>query len=330
MPPNHSSAAASTHKNDLRALRLAYRTRNYLLRIPDVLGYAVGFRIRDGERTHEPALIVYVREGVKRRDPSKVARHRRIPRHVNVRFRSDTKRLPVDLVESAPAELCTAFIGPGETVCNCAVPQVFGTVGWVGRQVDTTPVFVSCFHVLLARHLVGGNELLFIHDPAVPETVTTPSVTFGGNAGVQTGLVLRGVRTHSADLAIGQALGGAQLTSLVSGIGPLGEPRILRTGEVIPGQGEEIQVAVGHDGPITGRLLESPARFTINYPDAPGFQMDNLIATSADVREGDSGSALLDAAGQPLGLLVARDPLNRRSYFMPIATVMSTFNLRRF
>lgn len=329
MPPDRSTTAASARHPDLRALRLAYRARRYLLRIPDVLGYAVGFRIRGGERTDEPALIVYVREGVKRRDPSKVARHRRIPRHVNVGSRSGPKRLPVDLVESAPAELCAAFIGPGQTVCNCAAPQVFGTVGWVARQADSTPVFVSCFHVMLSRRMVGGGELLFIHDPAAPEAVTTPSVTFGGNVEMKTGLVMRGVRTHLADLAIGQVQGGAQLTSNVSAIGPLREPRFLRSDEIVPGQGEEIQVAVGHDGPTRGKLLEFPASFPVNYPDAPGFQMDGLIATSADVREGDSGSALLDLSGKPLGVLVAKDPVNRRSYFMPIATVMSTFNLGR-
>ena len=311
----------------LSALRLAYRTRRYLQRNPDVLGYGVGYRVRAGERTGEPALVVYVRKGTKSRDLNRVAKHRRVPVRVHVPGRGGERWMPVDLVEASVGELC-ASISAAVTVCNCESPVDFGTVGWVARQADGEPVFCSCYHVLLPGFFQPPRPTqLFFHDDTSPQFVTCPSPGFGGNKDTRLGVVVRGIRSGTADLALAQPLPGVNLTNFVQAIGSMGQPRILRAQNNQPGAGERVQVAVGHDGPIEGRLLEFPATFTVAYPDFAEYTLTGLIMTDAAVRPGDSGALLLDEGRRPLGMLIGRDRVSGRSYFMPIATV-GALNLR--
>jgi hypothetical protein len=315
----------------LCAARYAYRARGYLLRNPDVLGYGVGFRFRRGIRTDEPALVAYVRRGTKSREPSLVARYRRVPRNVVLPGRNGPRRLAVDLVETDVGELCQG-VTPAVTVCNCQSPDAFGTVGWVAKQTDGRAVFCSCYHVLLPRQFTPPLATqVFFHDPALPQLITCPCPKFGGNADTQLGRVLRGERSPTADLAIAEVLPGVNLGRTVQGIGSMGPPRKLQSFSNEPGAGEPVRVAVGHDAPIEGRLAEFPATFTVDYPDFPNYTVRNLIAvvTEPIVRPGDSGSLLVDSDRRPLGMLIGRDVLSRRSFYMPIASIMA-FNLVPF
>jgi hypothetical protein len=301
----------------LSRLVTAYDRRGYILRNPDVLGYGVGYRVKGGVRTDEPALVVYVREGLKQRDPQRVARQRRVPTRVRLPGPDGQRWLPVDLVEAGVAELC-ASVSSAVTVCNCGSPGEFGTVGWVARQANGTPVFCSCYHVLLPGFFSPAKETqLFFANPSAPQFVTCPSPGFGGNAEVRLGRVVRGVRSPTADLALAEVEPGVDLSDFVQAIGaPRKPPRNLDPQKNEPGQGERVQVGVGHDGPIRGRLMEFPVTVTMRYPDFPQYRMSNLIATDAPVRHGDSG-----------GLLLGRDVVAGRSYFMPMSTVMG-LNLR--
>jgi hypothetical protein len=319
----------SQYAPQLAALRLAYRTRRYLLRNPDVLGLGVGYRFRGGTRTDEPALVVYVRRGVKSRDPGRAPRHRRIPERVHVAGRGGERWLSVDLVEAGAGELCTP-VTAGVTTCNCGTSDEFGTVGWVARQADGKAVFCSCYHVLLANRFDPPRQVQrFVGTPATREFVTSPSPQFGGDAETQMGLVVRGVRSPTQDIAIAEPLPGIQLTAFIRAIGAMGQPRELSSQSNAPGKGEAIKVAVGHHNAPRGHILEFPVSFTVAYPDFPTYELRNLISTDAPVQPGDSGSLLLDAARRPLGMLVCRDPVSGRSFFMPIATVMA-LNLRPF
>jgi hypothetical protein len=307
----------------LSDVELAYGSRSYLLRNPDVLGYGVGYRVKQGVRTDEPALVVYVRKGLKSRDLKAVARHRRVPTRVRVPGPDGPRWLPVDLVEAGVGELC-ASVSSAVTVCNCRVPNGFGTVGWVARQADGTPVFCSCYHVLLPDFFSPPREKqLFVPNPAVPQFVTCPSPGFGGNTELKLGRVVRGVRSPTADLALAEAEPGVDLSDFVQAVGaPRKPPRELSPQKNPPGQGEPVQVGVGHHGPIRGRLMEFPATVKMKYPDFPEYAMNDLIATDAPVRPGDSGALLLDEKRHPIGMLVGRDVQAGRSYFMPMSTVM--------
>ncbi len=313
------------NRAQLAALRLAYRTRRYLLRNPDVLGFGVGYRFRDGVRTDEPALIVYVRSGVKSRDPGQVARHRRIPMRVHVPGPGRERWLPVDLVETGVGELCLG-VSPAVTVCPCDDGTSFGTVGWVARQADGTPAFCSCYHVLLPSFFSPAKQTqIFFDDPADPQFVTCPSPSFGGNLATQLGRVMRGERSPTADLALAEVLPGVALSGTMPGIGKLGKPRKLKSLKNEPGSGEFVQVAVGHDGPVEGRLVEFPVTFTVDYPDFSNYTLRNLIMAETEplVRRGDSGALLLDKDRCPLGMLIGRDPSTKRSFYMPMAAIMA-------
>lgn len=317
---------------ELAAARLAYRTRRYLLRNPDVLGFGVGHRFCQGERTGEPALVVYVREGVKSRDPQRVPRHRRIPRHVRLPGRGGSRMLCVDLVETGVGELCQG-VTPAVTVCNIGSAVEFGTVGWVARQASGTPVFCSCYHVLLPRAFNPPRTTqTFFHNPAQPQEVTCPSPLFGGSIGNRLGTVMRGERSPTGDLALAEVKAGVSLGSAIQGVGAMGNPpRILQSFKNQPGQGERVRVAVGHDAPIEGRLAEFPASFTVRYPDFPEYTLNNLIMVVTDpvVRPGDSGALLVDDDRRPLGMLIGRDVPSRRSFYMPMSAIMA-FNLTPF
>lgn len=309
----------------LPAARLAYRSRSYLLRNPDVLGYGVGYRFRAGARTDEPALVVYVRQGTKSRDPNEVARHRRIPVRVRLPGRGRNRQLPTDLVETEVGELC-ASVTAAVTVCNCKATVEFGTVGWIARQADGAPVFCSCYHVLLPRRFQPPRKTqLYLPSPAAEELVTCPSPDFGGDLSLELGRVMRGIRSPTADLAIVEPIGAVALKDTIEAIGSMGKPRVLSSFNNPPGTGESVQVAVGHHGPIRGFLAEFPARFVVQYPDFPEYELRNLIMAITDppVRPGDSGALLIDNDRRPLGMLVGREGVTGRSYYMPIAAIMA-------
>ena len=308
---------------ELAAVRLAYRTRRYLLRNPDVLGFGVGYRFRDGTRTEEPALVVYVRQGGKSRDPGTAPRHRRIPRRVHVPGRGGNRWLPVDLVEAGVGELC-ATVTAAITTSNCDVPKQFGTVGWIAKQPDGKRVFCSCYHVFLPEHFFPAKKVQsFMEGSASTQHVTCPSTNFGGNEKVKIGRVLRGVRSPTEDLAIAEPLSGVEISAFVATVGKMEAPRLISSQKNAPGKGESVRVAVGHGPAPKGNILEFPVSFTVEYPDDKKYTLHNLISTDAKVNRGDSGSLLLGKDQRPLGMLVCRDPMSGRSFFMPIAAVMA-------
>ncbi|MDX1579400.1 MAG: hypothetical protein R3266_13015, partial [Gemmatimonadota bacterium] len=117
---------AKAKRRRLRLLERAARERDYLLSIPGVLGYAVGYRVRGGQQTDEPVLTIYVEPGRKAVDPKSLPRHRRIPERVRLDVRGRTVWLSTDLVETESGELLSnagplpssASVGNSESPSN--------------------------------------------------------------------------------------------------------------------------------------------------------------------------------------------------------------------
>lgn len=318
-----------------RLIDQAVKRRTYLFKIPDVLGTAVGYRIRDGERTHEPAVIVYVKPGTKARDPQDVPRHRRIPRRLRLTLRGKTTWLPVDLVELGRGQLCAKSFVAGSTVANNRTTANFGTVGWIARGQDGEPVLCGSYHVFLRRpdaYSPPSTTQRFRTGNPPAESLMCPGSIEGGDPVRDViGFVKEGVRSRFVDAAIATVHEPGRVDDLARFIGRLGKIRDLNAEQIQPGSGETVRAVVHRSSPLTGQLLETSASFPFVYPDFPdGLRMLDLIATDIPTQGGDSGALLVDAERRALGMLVGRDESGTRSFFMHIQHVVDALQLRPF
>lgn len=327
------AARDEDRRERLRRLQEAFEKRGYILRNPDVLGYAVGTRYRGGERTEEPALIVYVRPGRKRTDPRKLPRHRRIPERIRLQVEGETVWLPVDLVETQPgrpqapasgsAADRTLSVGPGEG-------DRTGTVGWIDHtsRASKDVVFCTALHVLLSMtdsRLQGTIRKTYRFQFPDFEHAVSPSVRDGGGAtDGAVGWLLHGERSNVLDVGVVQVSDRSWLEGVVRSLGTVGPPRALDPVETHSGSPVQVTLRGRSSGEVTGRVLEYPAHFVFAYEDRE-VQLLGLIATDIATREGDSGALLLDSERRALGMLVGLG--GDRSFFMTLPKVIDAMEL---
>lgn len=332
---------ASERKRLLRLIERAVEERAYLLRISDVMGYAVGFREKDGRATDEPVLSVYVRRGRKDQDPAKLPKHQRIPRRIRLYVDDAWIWLGVDLVETEMGRLrvqsgaMPALIS-GRSIGNQNVSNNTGTIGWIAERQDTgTPVLCSDFHVLLSFGQSvferNGVDLIYRHDNAHTEFITSPSLQDGGDRNLDfIGQVARGLRSQLVDVAIVDLLGGRRSAAFIDQLGPMGRHRFIRSTEIRPETNNPIQVSLTgrSSGRQEGIITRYPARFLFDYPDRrpSGLLMLDLIEARIQTTGGDSGALLVDENTRPLGMLVGG--VGSRSFFMHIRNIIQTMKLR--
>lgn len=324
MPP----ASGGTQER-VRLLREAFERREYLLRNPDVLGYAVGYRYRGGERTDEPALVVYVRPGRKQEDPREVPRHRRIPERVRLEVESETVWLPVDLVETEPGRPQAGAQERGLSVGPSGEDRT-GTVGWIDytNQPSKDLVFCTAFHVLLSMtdpRLQGQVRKTYGFQFPDFEHTVSPSLRDGGdpkNGAV--GWLLHGARSNVVDIGVVQVSDPSWLNRVLGTLGEIGSPRELEAVEVHSGNPLTVTMRGRTSGEVSGQVLEYPAHFVFRYEDRE-VQLLDLIATDITTGEGDSGALLLDSDRRSLGMLVGLG--GDRSFFMKLSNVIQAMGL---
>ena len=330
-----SPDAPGKNRSWLRLIDEAVKRRTYLFKIPDVLGTAVGYRITGGERTHEPAVIIYVRPGRKAKDPKKLPRHQRIPHRLRLSLGGETVWLPVDLVELDTGRLCATSFVAGSTVANVRNVDNFGTVGWIARDGDGQPVLCGSYHVFLRppdAYSPPSATQRFRSASAPRESLMCPCSIEGGDPVRDVvGFVKEGVRSRFVDAAVATVDEPDRVDDLARFIGRLEEIRDLNVEEIQPGGGETVRAVVRRSAPLTGKLLETSASFPFVYPDFPdGLRMLDLIATDIPTQAGDSGALLVDGARRALGMLIGRDESGARSFFMHIQHVVDALQLRPF
>lgn len=320
----------------LELLEQAFEERRYLLGIHDVLGYAVGFRVRDGEATDEPVLTVYVRPGRRELDRSDFPRNQRIPERLRLRVDDEVVWLPVDLVESEPGELLAGSpVRSGLSVGNSRRDDS-GTIGWIARTDDdaAAPVFCSAFHVLLrfdGSNLRGGADKSYEFLFPDFEHVLSPSIQDDGNlADHNVGHVLAGRRSRLVDVAVVSPRDAELVEATAVGIGEIGSARFLTAADLDPADPPTVQLRGRSTTQVTqGTVRRYPAAHVFSYPDRPnGLMLMELIETDIATRGGDSGALLLDEDRRPLGMLVGR--AGGSSFFMHMRNIIEATNLRDF
>ena len=322
----------------LQKLAGAVPDKSYLLGKVGVLGYGIGFRIRGGRRTDEPALVVYVRKGRKAEDPRRLPRHARIPNRVRIVLEGRSEWLPVDIVEDEVGNIAEATSGPpvspvvipGHRIFNRDHPENWGTVGWVARdgQIGET-VVCAAYHVLM-RPLTGypakriAQE--YVHAPSDPERILGTADDPPGSHAYPMGQVWYARRDRQFDVGTVRLHPAAEAARYIRYIGSMGPLRYLGIQDLQGEAGEPVRLAAGAPAPSTGHVYEFPSFFPMRYPDWPGgLNMAGLIATDIPVSPGDSGGLLVDAGRRPIGMLVGSSAT--RSFFMHLGETAKALGL---
>jgi hypothetical protein len=301
-----------------------------LLRLPGVLGAAVGFRRRKGQIEDEPVITVFVERGLKRRRLADVPRSHRIPREVRVRLSGGLRAVPIDLVPSRRGRVyrrSEAKVAPGEPVANQASPSNVGTLGWVARLdgPEPEPVVCGACHVLLRlreSNFVGDRDKTFVFSLDHPEFIAIPPT--GANTPV-TGFVIAGRRGGPLDAAVA-ILDNARPTRQIPGLGRMGSLRTFTPDDLEFPSGPRVFMRAGRGVLLEGEVTRYPARVTFGYSDVPdGLIIEDLIETDLTTQPGDSGGLLVDADIRPLGMLLGA--AGGRSYFVHLKNVASEFGL---
>jgi hypothetical protein len=332
MATSESTTQEYHRKRQLSRIAAAADQRTYLLKIRDVFGYGTGFRERGGKRTEEPALIVYVRRGRKKRDKHDYPRHQQIPERVRWKVGGETLWLPVDLIEIDKGKL-QSMAPPmgGDSVGNQSASHNSGSIGWIARRAgDGAPVLCGNYHVFLKFPPRPSNDVLKYPQPGQPlDNVTSPSREDGGNVNTDVvGVVVRGRRDDLVDVAIATLVPtGRPVSPIVHGLGQIGRARSITTQDLHARL--EVHLFGRTSGLQNGNVVEYPGRVGFEYPDLDSpLVMFDLIVTDIETRDGDSGSLLLDNQNRPLGMLIGTG--GNRSFFMHIANIRSAMKLKDF
>jgi len=301
----------------------------HLLQDPNVIGLGVGFAVRGGKLTLEPALRVYVRA----KFPKEL-----LPKEA-LFSRNRFDDLPVDVIEGSYRPASTMRYGGqqqsipdppesrtmwrpvlvgGISVGNSRLP-CGGTLGAVFvAKTDDQPVVLTSWHVLLAGQ--GAPR-----DP-----VCQPAAVYHrSDNDTFIGFVDHGVIDERMDAAIARLEGTRRFTTgRVLSIGML-------AGTAEPRLGMEVQKSGAGSGRTQGMIDDASFTYRVQYP---GFQQlfkNQLHLISRTGRPmscaGDSGSVLVEAdTRRAVGLLYAEEAAMSSCDFAvasPIIPVLQELNI---
>lgn len=269
----------------------------------NVTGIGVGMRESRGRNTGEPALRVYVQQKKKNRrlGDALIPAVLRVPGHRNP--------VCVDVIE-APHARCHASPHCGDGIYDST--RVAGTLGFLAMD-HGTPSLLSCMHVLGAAR---GSDVFWLGGPTTKGNGAERVASITQNGGLSNGPDY----PNLIDVTV------AALDETVDpSIWQLGPLRGIRTSALL--QGEPLnQFGAGSAKSRQGTVSAQSASRDINYPMLNvtyGFQQ--LIECTNFSKEGDSGSAVVDAQGRLVGMLIGGD--EERSYCTPIAFITTLLGI---
>ena len=213
------------------------------------------------------------------------------------------------LVTTAAAVVGVPFAGAAETSLTTGVVEVRTHFGSSGVGAATAMVVTPSGEVLTNNHVIRGATQIRVRVPETGRTYRARVLGYSVSADVAL-LKLRGA-SGLETVTVGNS-STVEIGDRVTAVGNAGGTgRLTAKNGTVTGLGLTITVGDGHGG---------SARLT------------RLIKTSADLREGDSGGALLDRAGRVIGMNAAASVDDRlRSdgsdgYVIPInrATLIAT------
>lgn len=275
--------------------------RQELLELPGVLG--VGLGLGAGRA---PVISVFVAE-----DRAAILEAR--PRLERIGGGIDVEFVPFHGLRAAPeppagpmlpepvVAAAGVLMSPGDGIGRAA-PATLGTLGVFATTAGGDPVAITAMHVAGASRVEPG-------EPAIP-MVRRASLA---DPGVRVGSVDRGTRTGVDAARIRLADPGTARRDIPT-IGDV-------NGWRWPAFPADIGEGVRLYGATSGRLDGTITHVEVDFP---VFSLERTIVASIPTDHGDSGAALVDAAGHVLGFLVGASSNIARSLrlFSPAGLVL--------
>src|SRR5438874_1234485 len=201
-------------------------------------------------------------------------------------------------------------VKPALVDVNTVLGGISGSTGATGQAAGTGMIVSSSGEVLTNNHVVDG--------------ATNIRVTVGGTGPSYTATVI-GV-DPSADVALLQMQGAAGLPTVT-----FANSSSASIGQQVVAIGN----ALGRGGPLAvtqGRITGLDRTITARTDDGQSEQLSGLIQTSAPIKPGDSGGAVVNANAQVVGMITAaatQGPARRGSvigFAIPVNTAVSVVN----
>ena len=306
--------------------RVCRRYRNYLLRLPNVVGVGQGIKQVGGKATGEPAVVVLVQKKV---PPKELKPGQRVPRTLS--------KSPVDVIEVGELRLLgrTEYVRPAPPGVSIGHYRVTaGTFGAVVRDRSTgQPLILSNNHVL-ANSTNGRDGRAAIGDP-----VYQPGPYDGGGPQQLIGYLYRFVPLvkdyeevscsrarwaerllngmlhlvrpsyrvafyrqlaveNLVDAALARPVSPESVTGEILGIGAV-------TGVAEPEVGKWVFKSGRSSGVNSGKILVINATVKVSLEEGHWGYFRDQFVTEPLARPGDSGSLVVDEQRRAVGLLFA-------------------------
>lgn len=293
----------------------------------NVVGTGVGVKMVDGQFTRETALILFVVAKVKEDGLVKLSLDQVAPRTIG--------GVPVDIIEVGNLVKHVGFtrrvrpISPGFSVSHGHVTA--GTIGGIFVDRDGEVVILSNNHVLADENRATIGDA--IYQPGIADMPSGYDLTYRGFIEPVQNLpyfarlkrfveLLPGGVSNRQDSAIAAVAPEIVAGKMLMPHYPNGSP-LHGFADATPGQ--SVQKFGRTTGLTQGTVLSLHSKFTIGY-DMGQVTFDDCIVSTSISRGGDSGSILLDAQMNALGLLFAGS--DKVTVFHPIKTVADEYGLR--
>ncbi|MEO7323394.1 MAG: cell wall hydrolase [Dokdonella sp.] len=298
--PLRSHRLFEAMSDEVKAFR---RTHTKWMKDANVTGIGVGMRESRGRRTDEPALRVYVQ----RKKTGGRLGDILIPAVLRVPGHRDA--VCVDVVEARNPRL---HAGPhcGDGIYDAT--RVAGTLGFLAID-HGTPSLLSCMHVLNGA---SGSDVFWLGGPTISGNGVERVASITQNGGLSSGPDYPNL-IDATVAALDEAVDAS--------IWQLGPLLGIRTSPVLQDEPLSFFGAASAKA-CQGTVTAVRASREINYSQMNttyGFQQ--LIECTAVSREGDSGSAVVDAQGRLVGMLIGGD--ERHSYCTPISFITTLLGI---
>lgn len=297
-----------------------------LLKLEGVTGVGVGEKISKGERTGKPCIRVYVK---KKKPKSRLAKGQLVPESIGGvptdvierEFLPHPAAVALDdlraMVDTGTYDPLTGGVSVGP--CRSIGGYVFvGTLGLVVEDNSTgDPMMLSNFHVMCVDNNWSAGDTMA--QPARPDGGSCPSDIVGELSRAQLGGQVDGAvaritnRNHNCRITQIGAVNGTATVSSGDAVRKRG-----RTTELTHGFVDDVSlsVTVPYDFGIGDVTLTNQI----------GIEVDTSQSTEFGTN-GDSGSVVVNASNDVVGLYFAGTPAGDYGVANPIASVFSALDV---
>jgi hypothetical protein len=275
-----------------------------LLKLPGVIGVGIGFKEQGGQKTPDLAIRVYVatKKPKKELTPEQV-----IPAKIT--------GVLTDVVEGSIELRAGNPLRGGVSIGPCRTPNG-GTLGCIVHDnARRYAMLLSCFHVLAVDN--GWQS--------ADRNIRQPDGNDGGACPEDVvGLLERASLGGSVDCAVARIFSDDSLCDIID----IGQVK----GTNAPHLNDAVRKHGKKTGLTSGVVVSVEVTITNNYPGIGPVMLNNQFgiqprSSSSFSGKGDSGSAIVNEAGEVVGLLWGGNSITGEDFANPISEVMKALDI---